>query len=357
LRAIGGPVMDMDAVWELGADAIETYEAMPALLPESSDTALLHSGNFYLRDRWGEDATLVHLHCGTLGAGHGHSDKLHLDLFARGEDILVDAGRFTYVNKPERFEFKNASAHNTVTVDDEEVYTPKDSWECSRLSRAVNRRFVAGRRYAYAEGGHLGYQALSTGGVFVNRRVLFLKPDILILVDEFHTGAPHVYQRRFHFNNSGRVGGSERRFTFDGERNAVDLLLVGGDPAARLIETRLSRRYNEAEANTTLRVDDRGAATTHLFTVIGLNPAGERETLTARTVPVHSSFKGLRFDDETIHALDIVKGERRFTVVVAHREYASPTDTFVADGCVGFGEVVVFDRAAGETSVGAILVR
>ena len=66
---------------------------------------------------------------GTLGAGHGHSDQLHVDLYARGEDILTDAGRYTYVNKPERFEFKNSSAHNTVTVDDEEVYTPVDSWE------------------------------------------------------------------------------------------------------------------------------------------------------------------------------------------------------------------------------------
>lgn len=357
LRAAGGPAMDMDAAWDLGADAIAAYEAMPAEWPDSSDSALFHSGNFHLRDRWGEDATHVHLHCGTLGAGHGHSDKLHIDLFARGEDILVDAGRYTYVNKPERFEFKNASAHNTVTVDDEEVYTPKDSWECSRLSRAVNRRFVSGDRYAYAEGGHLGYQTLPSGGVFVNRRVLYLKPDILVLVDEFHTAAAHTYQRRFHFSDQGAVAGSGRRFTFDTQRNAVDLLLVGGTPEAQLVETRVSRRYNETDANVTLRVDDRGTASTHLITVIGLNPAGGREALNVDTVPVHSSFKGIRFDDETIQALNITKGGRHYTVVVAHKEYASPTDTFVADGCVGFGEIAVFDRTAGETSVGTILVR
>lgn len=357
LRAFGGPVMDVDAVWDLGADAIAAYAALPAEPPRSVDTALHHSGNFYLRDRWGEDGTFVHFHCGTLGAGHGHSDKLHVDLFARGEDILVDAGRYTYVDKPERFEFKNATAHNTVTVDDEEVYTPVDSWGCSRLSRAVNRRFVAGDRYAYAEGGHLGYQELASGGVFVNRRLLFLKPDILVITDEFHTGAAHAYQRYFHFDSRGKVTGDGRRFGYDSARNAVDLLLVGGEPRARLVESRLSRRYNEVEANLTLRVDDRGDGPLRLFTVIGLNPAGRREALSAAAVPVTSNFKGVRFDDATIHALDITKGERAFTVVIAHREYASPTDTFNADGCTGFGEVSVFDRSAGETSVGTILVR
>jgi hypothetical protein len=44
-----------------------------------------------------------------------------------------------------------------------------------------------------------------------------------------------------------------------------------------------------------------------------------------------------------------------FTVVVAHQEYASPTDTFCADGCTGFGTVVVFDRGKGETEIGTAL--
>jgi len=38
--------------------------------------------------------------------------------------------------------------------------------------------------------------------------------------------------------------------------------------------------------------------------------------------------------------------------VFANREYASPTDTFNAGGCTGFGELVVFDRGAGETEIG-----
>lgn len=41
-----------------------------------------------------------------MGGGHAHEDKLHVDLFYRGEDIVRDSGRLTYVDKPERYELK-----------------------------------------------------------------------------------------------------------------------------------------------------------------------------------------------------------------------------------------------------------
>jgi len=42
-------------------------------------------------------------------------------------------------------------------------------------------------------------------------------------------------------------------------------------------------------------------------------------------------------------------------VVIAHQEWATPTDTFNAEGCTGFGSVVVFDRAKGEQEIGTRL--
>ena len=38
-----------------------------------------------------------------MGAGHGHSDKLHIDLVVNGEDVLMDGGRYTYVSGSKRF--------------------------------------------------------------------------------------------------------------------------------------------------------------------------------------------------------------------------------------------------------------
>ena len=61
------------------------------------------------------------------------------------------------------------------------------------------------------------------------------------------------------------------------------------------------------------------------------------------------------FSDSQIQALNIRKGERHYLVVIAHEEYASPTDTFCADTCTGFGSVTVFNRAAGENEIGTML--
>ncbi|MDR3207706.1 MAG: heparinase II/III family protein, partial [Oscillospiraceae bacterium] len=74
---------DYDTVWELGEEGLAAYADLAAQAPPETDHAFSDSGNFYLRSGWAEDATFLHFHCGTLGAGHGHADQLHIDLFTR----------------------------------------------------------------------------------------------------------------------------------------------------------------------------------------------------------------------------------------------------------------------------------
>lgn len=341
---------------DLGWEAVEEYNAIQAREPEKTAHALADSGNFYFRSSWNTDASFLHFHCGTLGAGHGHSDQLHFDLFSRGEDILIDAGRFTYVDKPERYEFKDPSAHNTSTVDNQKFCVCQDSWGCSKLCRAVNQKFANTEKYGYVEGGHLGYYDLETGGVFVNRRIIYIKPDIYVIADEFYAGGSHTYQQYFHFNNHGTVSGKDSCYRYESEKNSVSLQIVGGCHSCSLIPTRLSRHYNQAEDNLTLMAETQGNGFTSVFTVIALNPAGSTEQVTVEKLPVSSNFKNIIFEDKLIEALNITKGTQKYTVVVAHQEYASPTDTFCADGCTGFGNVVVFNRSAGEDTIGKTLV-
>ena len=132
----------------------------------------------------------MHFHCGTMGAGHGHSDQLHVDFSANGEDILVDSGRFTYVSKRERYDYKNPPAHNTITVDGVDYCHWTDSWGADSFCKPINFKSVSVDGYCYCEGGHTGYLVANDvtgckGGVLVNRRVLFIKPDIVLFVDEF----------------------------------------------------------------------------------------------------------------------------------------------------------------------------
>ena len=349
--------LNFDTVWDFGYEAIAEYASIEAQKPDSTAHAFPDSGNFYFRSSWDKNAVFLHFHCGTLGGGHGHSDKLHIDLFSRGEDILVDSGRYTYVNKPDRYAYKNPSGHNTCTVDNENFCVCADSWSCSKLSRPVNQKFANTGKYGYAEGGHLGYYDLKTGGVFVNRRVLFIMPDICVVADEFYADGPHSYQQYFHFNNLGRVTGNGTLYRYTSTNNCVDLQLISSNAiSTSLIQARLSRHYNLAEDNTVLKAESNGNGFASVFTVISLSPPEGIKKLRVEKLPVFSNFKGVRFEDKLIEALNITKDGQKYTVVIAHQEYASPTDTFCADGCTGFGNVVVFDRTVGEDTIGKVLV-
>ncbi|MHB8131980.1 MAG: heparinase II/III family protein, partial [Mobilitalea sp.] len=218
LKFSGYDILDFESIWDLGLQAAIEYSAMEKKEPPFVSVGLMDSGNYYLRSNWQENANLLHFHCGTLGAGHGHSDKLHIDLVIQGEDVLMDAGRFNYVTGPERFEFKDPMAHNTMTVDGALFTVCKDSWECYKLSQPVKQQFVTGDQYDFVQGGHLGYMDLKNG-VFHNRKIIYIKPDIYIIVDEMYTGGEHEYNQYFHFNNMGSVVLEGNQVTYSGEHS------------------------------------------------------------------------------------------------------------------------------------------
>ncbi len=355
LKSAGYPEMDFDSLWMVGAETAAEYVALPVVFSEKADFSLPDSGNYIFRSSWKKDDAWVRFHCGLLGAGHGHADQLHFDISAYGEDILTDSGRLTYVYGPQRREFKDPSAHNTITVDGEDFYVTKDSWECSKLCRAINRNFYSDSRYGYAEGGHLGYYEK---GVFVNRRLIYIKPDVLVIADELYAGESHVYRQFFHFGERGRVTEETGLFCWKGETSSARIRLLSEFPFSTELQTgRISRHYNHAEENTVLTATIEGAGFTSVFTAIFLDRKGAEDEIAVEKLPVYSNFKGIQFQDKQIEALRIRKAERSWIIAVAHEEYASPTDTFCAGGCTGFGGVVIFDESASETEIGTVLAR
>ena len=352
------PEFDYDTVWDTGFAAAEEYAAMPAVSPDTASRFLAESGNVYMRSGWEKDSTYIHFHCGTLGAGHGHSDQLHTDVYSGGEDILCDAGRFTYVSKPERYEFKDAQAHNTVTVDDVNYCRWKDSWGASSFCRPVNQKFIFAEKYAYCEGGHTGYMSLEAGGVFVNRRILFIQPDIILFCDEFFGTGVHTYRQYFHFSDTGNVVPyGKELFRFTGKKESAVLLFPEADKqlfSSKLIQTRISRHYGKSSSNGTVCSSIQGSGCMNMSAVLFTGTA-ETDRFSAEKVPVRSMVTGAQkesvFPDEKIEAWNIEKGRRRYTVVIAHTEFAAPTDMFCTDGCTGFANVMVFDRIDGTRTV------
>jgi hypothetical protein len=357
LKARGYIMPDFDTVWDIGEQGLEEYEHIASLAPEKTDRFFEDSGNSYFRSSWDKNASFLHFHCGTLGAGHGHADKLHIDLFSRNEDILIDSGRFTYVFSEGRTAFKELKAHNTIMVDGKDLYVCKDSWECEKLTRAVNHRFYSNESYGYAEGGHLGY--ISHGlGVFVNRRVIFLKPDIIVIADEFYANENdnHSYKQFFHFNNQGTLTGKNDSYIYNSRNVRAQIKMLANNLTSRVDSFKLSRNYNKSEDAEFIETSFSGKGFTSAFTVIALSSPDRAEEINIQRLPVKSNFKGITFKDSQIEALNIRVAECFYTLAIAHEEFASPTDTFLADGCVGFGNAVVFNRSAGENEIGTVLV-
>lgn len=65
-----------------------------------------------------------------------------MDLTIGGRDVLVDPGRYTYVDGTERRQLKSVAAHNTVMLDHRTFSLPNDSWKYRYVATPLNHSLV-----------------------------------------------------------------------------------------------------------------------------------------------------------------------------------------------------------------------
>jgi hypothetical protein len=131
---------------------------------------------------------------GPGGAGHSHADALSLVLRRGEEDLLIDAGTFTYVGDVKwRNWFRGAAAHNTIRIDGLEQATPVGPFRWADKPEVHINQWD--EDFLDAECRYRG---------FVHRRkILFAKPDTILIVDECTangatTGSPHLLEQFWH---------------------------------------------------------------------------------------------------------------------------------------------------------------
>lgn len=344
--------LDFESVWDLGIESARIYEELKTVEPDFTSIALADSGNYYMRDSWNEDGNLLHFHCGTMGAGHGHSDKLHVDLVLHGEDVLTDSGRYTYVVGDGRFEFKDPPAHNTVTVDGKFFTVNKDAWECEKLCQPVKQGYKFNDCYEFVQGGHLGYME---EGIFINRKILHIKPDIYLIMDEMYGAGAHQFTQYWNFSELGQVelengssqGGNGWKAVFRGQKGNAEMYFLNPEASAQAGFSPIARDYNKAVRRSRIQVALNGQGFSSLMTVICASQAGKDSKIQIQKIPVSSALKGITYPDSMAEAVKIKLEGREYVVIICHQEVNSPTDMVEADGCMGFGNVIVFDRKLG----------
>ncbi len=357
--------MDYESVWDYGHAAALEYEALTGKEPEEQLIWLKDSGNWYLRSDWGSRADYLHVRCGGLGGGHGHFDKLHIDLAVNGEDCLIDPGRYTYVDGEARYRLKRAAAHNTVTVDDREYTHCLDSWAVSGLPVAVNAGCKQKGSYTFIRCGHTGYLEQ---GVLVNRRILAIGTKAYIICDEFTASGAHRYSQHFHIAPECRITKEEAEtaaIRIEGNAFAAKLCCLTENASVTTETFPISRHYNQltqAESVTFSKKTDENTSvqTASVITVIfcadrtGGPDEDDMCGYTAAFVPVVSPSQGRCLSSQEAEGILLSCEGRQYLAVIAHVDAGAHCEYIGAMNHYGLGRVMVTELLPGEAEQSAI---
>lgn len=160
--------------------------------PKRLFTTWPEEGYAFIRTSWDytrrDEITYVSLRAGRVINNHKHADDLSFTLYARGRDIFVDSGTYTYQPGELRNYFLSAPAHNTLVVDGKTYPFIRGSTDDARIIDSGVRpgyRFVVAVNDAYP-------------GVRLTRRLYFLESGRIVLVDDATSEEEHTYSQMFH---------------------------------------------------------------------------------------------------------------------------------------------------------------
>lgn len=266
LKSAGYSEIDFESIWELDKESIKNYPNIIARTPKHPSMALEASGNFFLRNSFEEDGNYLWFSCGSLGSGHGHANLLHFDLTYRGEDFLIDSGRYTYVeDDPIRVELKNCYAHNTTIVDNELFSKFKGAWGIVEAALPLNTYYNFTKNYDYVEGGHLGYLHL-TSPVIPTRKIFYLKPNLWIIVDQFNTSGEHKYTQFFNLDDKITPNIINNSIILKGNNSIF--MKWSDNINIKIKDSKISKEYNSLQNSKRIETNFINTGATTIMTVI-----------------------------------------------------------------------------------------
>jgi Heparinase II/III-like protein len=164
----------------------DSYVEHPATQPtEHSLVAVYNAGYVFGRSGWTPAASFYSLRFGPGREIHGHDDHMGLTYYARGRNLIVDAGHYGYASTPYRTWLISPEAASTFVM-------PNESFNSATPTTLVADKIgSSGQFYEFydtAFGGHPRYRS-----VFVSQR-----PDLVVVFDQARGGGR--YQQLWHLD-------------------------------------------------------------------------------------------------------------------------------------------------------------
>ena len=167
---------DEPAAWFLGGRILDA----PLRRPVHQSVSMTHTGYHVLRGNRPDSFSAFR--CGSLLDRFSQIDMLHLDVWWRGQNVLIDGGSYLY-NGPVRWHnhFLRTESHNTVQIGGTEQMPHIRQFKTILPTRAALLRFEDNPAWSVCAGEHYGY--MRDHGCIHRRAVLYAKDDLWIVAD------------------------------------------------------------------------------------------------------------------------------------------------------------------------------
>jgi hypothetical protein len=200
-----------EVLWFMGPSGLEKFDTIrKAPPPDEAASRLFPEGGYgVMRSGWTADAHHLIVDVGPLGcptsSGHGHADLLSVQGAIFGEPCLVDAGTYCYtLERPWREFFRSTAAHSALSVDGQDQAESAGPFRWHQRPRVRLRSWQSAPDRDVLDAEHDAYARLADP-VTCRRRVVFVKPDYWVLVDDVAGAATHAISVAFQFAPTMRV--------------------------------------------------------------------------------------------------------------------------------------------------------
>lgn len=176
---------DEEAAWLLGPGSLDA----PVVKKNRSSVAFWGTGFHVMRGK--DESSFGVLRCGSIRDRFSQIDMLHLDVWWKGQNVLIDGGSYLY-NGPTAWHnyFVRTASHNTVTVAGRDQMLHYRKFKNLYWTETKLLRFEQKAGVVLAEGEHYGYRRL-LGEPVHRRSVLLVGEDLWVVVDWVRSGQPH----------------------------------------------------------------------------------------------------------------------------------------------------------------------
>ena len=171
---------------------------------------------------------------------HRHSDMGHFILYYNNHPIMIDSGRYTYINNKTRLFLKSQFAHNTLFMDNDELIKPINSWKFLNQVKESKIKLLNDSviEITYA-----------SENVRFKRQFFMLEEGLLIINEVINNTDEYVHtaNRLYHINNDIKV--NQHKNNIELTINKQKLYFYTNAESVSINNSIVSYKYNELTSN------------------------------------------------------------------------------------------------------------